>query len=92
MLCHHLLYDAFSACFFRVDRAGIAKEHIELAAKLTFVNIVVLSLICAFLDCLRRKIMIDRPVKHIVRAAEKVMEGDFSARIGKYAALTKRWV
>ena len=22
----HLLYDAFSACFFRVDRAGIAKR------------------------------------------------------------------
>ena len=65
----------------------LQKEHIELAAKLTFVNIVVLSLICAFLDCLRRKIMIDRPVKHIVRAAEKVMEGDFSARIGKIRSI-----
>ena len=61
----------------------LQKEHIELAARLTLINIVILSLICAALDYFRRKIMIDRPVKHIVHAAQKVMDGDFSVRIGK---------
>lgn len=57
------------------------RESIKPAAQVTFINVMILSLVCTFIDFFRRKIMVDRPVKHIVNGAEKVMNGDFSVRI-----------
>ena len=57
------------------------EENIQTAAKLTFANVVFLSLICTVVDALRRKIMVDGPAKRITEAAEKIMQGDFSVRI-----------
>lgn len=71
----------FLQVMLRVTGIELQKEHIESAAELTFITIVVLSLICALIDYLRRKIMIDRPVKSIASAAEKVMAGNLSVRI-----------
>lgn len=59
----------------------LAKEHIERAAKVTFLNVVLLSLLCTIIDGIRRKLMVDRPVRKIVKAAEQIMKGDFSVRI-----------
>lgn len=59
----------------------LTEANIALAAKLTFANVVILSLICTILDAIRRKITIERPVKEITEAAEKIMEGDFTVRI-----------
>lgn len=59
----------------------LTSDNIALAAKLTLVNVVILSLICTILDGVRRKLTIERPVKEITTAAEKMMEGDFSVRI-----------
>lgn len=58
-----------------------AQEHIEKAAKLTFLNVILLSLICTVIDGIRRKFMVERPVKKIINAAEQIMKGDFSVRI-----------
>lgn len=65
------------------EAAGISyhEGNIRLAATLTFGNVMLLSLICTLVDGVRRKLMIDRPVKKIVCAAEKIMQGDFSARV-----------
>ena len=57
------------------------KEDIGQAAKLTFGNVVLISLFCTLIDGLRRWYMISRPVHQIIAAAEKVMEGDLSVRI-----------
>lgn len=57
------------------------KESIGQAAKLTFGNVVLISLFCTLIDGLRRWYMISRPVHQIIAAAEKVMEGDLSVRI-----------
>lgn len=57
------------------------KEAVELAAKLTFGNVVLISLICTVIDALRRWLIITRPVRQITNAAEKIMAGDLSARI-----------
>lgn len=73
----------FLQTFASMSGISLQKEHIEMAARLTFLNIVCLSLICTLIDYLRRKIMVDRPVRHIIRAAEKVMRGDFSSKIEK---------
>ncbi len=59
----------------------LTEDNIHTAATLTFWNVVFLSLVCTVIDGVRRKIMIDRPVKKIVAAAEKIAKGDYSARV-----------
>ena len=59
----------------------LTEEHIQLAAKLTFINMVFLSLVCTLIDLIRREITVSRPVKWITDAAERVMQGDFTVRI-----------
>ncbi|MBQ9113172.1 MAG: HAMP domain-containing histidine kinase [Clostridia bacterium] len=59
----------------------LTDENLNMAAKLTFINVVFLSLIFTVIDMLRRKLTIDRPVKRITEAAERMMQGDFSTRI-----------
>ena len=56
-------------------------ENLNAAAKLTFLNVVLLSLIFSIIDTIRRKLTVERPVKHITDAAEKIMQGDFSVRV-----------
>ena len=61
--------------------AELTEKDISQAAKLTFGNVMLLSLLCTLVDAVRRKIMIERPVNHIIKAAEKVINGDLSVRI-----------
>lgn len=61
----------------------LTPENLGKAAKLTFANVLLLSLIFSVIDALRRKLTIERPVKKIVEGANKIMQGDFSVRIGK---------
>ena len=56
-------------------------ENVSTAAKLTFGNVVLITLLFGTIDYLRRKAMVDRPVKKITDATEKIMQGDFSVRI-----------
>ena len=55
--------------------------NIAAAAKITFVNVLLIAVIFTLVDHLRRKISVDRPVKIITDATEKIMKGDFSVRI-----------
>ncbi len=57
------------------------KNEIQRAAKLTFGNVLFLSLLCTVVDAVQRKFTVERPVKRIVEGAEKLMQGDFSVRI-----------
>ncbi len=59
----------------------LTRENITLAAKITFLNVTLLSLIFTLIDTLRRRLTVERPVKRIVEAAEKIIKGDFSVRI-----------
>lgn len=43
--------------------------------------IITLSVLCTLFDIVRRKIMIDRPVREILEATEKIAAGDFSVRL-----------
>ncbi len=65
------------------DTLGITftEENISVAAKLTFVNVLLISLIFTIIDAIRRKLMVDRPTKRIVEAGEKITSGDFSVHI-----------
>jgi len=57
------------------------KNNIADAAKLTFGNVLLISVLFGTIDYFRRKRMVDRPVKRILSAAEQIMQGDFSVRI-----------
>ena len=57
------------------------EENISTAAKLTFGNVILISLIFTVIDVVRRKLMVDRATKRIISAGEKITKGDFSARI-----------
>ena len=61
----------------------LTEETLGTAAKLTFVNVVLLSLIFYIIDTIRRELTVERPVNRITEAAEKIMKGDFSVRIQK---------
>lgn len=65
----------------RAMKIEFTDEMINNAAKLTFVNVILLSLIYAAIDAVRRKITLSRPTKRITDAAERLMQGDFSVRI-----------
>ena len=56
-------------------------ENIAAAAKATFLNVVLITFLFGVADYIRRKILVDRPVKKITQAAEKITQGDFSVRI-----------
>ena len=59
----------------------LTEENIAAAAKLTFGNVVLITLIFGTIDYVRRKMMVDRPVRIITEATERIMQGDFSVRV-----------
>ena len=61
----------------------LTTENIKTAAVITFWNVALLSLIFTVIDTIRRKITLDRHVKRINLAAEKITKGDFKVRIAK---------
>ncbi len=65
------------------------EENINVAAKLTFLNVALISLICTIIDAVRRKITIDRPVEKIVSAANRIAKGDYSVRIHRLKTMNR---
>ncbi len=60
---------------------SFTEKNIATAAKLTFGNVLLISLLFTIIDTVRRKLMIDRPTKRIISAGEKITSGDFNVRI-----------
>ena len=56
-------------------------DNIAEAAKITFFNVVIITALFKTADYIRRKIMVERPVKMITEAARRIMGGDFSVRV-----------
>lgn len=72
-----------------VDSLGVVltDENLAMAAKLTFGNVILLSLIFTLIDALRRKLTVERTARQITDAAKRIIAGDFSARV----APPNRW-
>ena len=64
-----------------LNTANIDMRDIRNGAIYTFGNVLFLSLSFCIFDAIRRKITVERPVKKILDATEKITEGDFSVRI-----------
>lgn len=61
--------------------ADLPESFYRERAPLVFINVIVLSTLFTLIDFIRRKITIERPVKAIVKAGERICKGDFSVRI-----------
>ena len=59
----------------------LTEKNINMAAKLTFGNVIFLSVLFTVFDAVRRKLTTGRITKHIADAAKRVVEGDFTVRI-----------
>lgn len=77
------------AIFF-YDYIGKKTDNVALVSVCIFSLIFVLSVVFVFIDSVRRKYTIDAPAEKILRATQKIAEGDFSVRLditreyGKY--------
>lgn len=56
-------------------------DDISAAAKATMLNVILISAGFAVIDLLRRRFTVERPVKRITEATEKMIAGDFDVRI-----------
>lgn len=56
-------------------------HNVAEAAKITFLNVLLITVLFKLIDYIRRKIMVERPTKVIIEATEKIMSGDFSVHI-----------
>ena len=63
------------------------EAEIAVAAKMTMVNVVLLSVVMTAIDYYRRKRMVERPVRKIIEATSKMVEGDFEVRIAPVPGL-----
>lgn len=71
----------FSVTLAKSLHVQLSQENLSLAAKLTFGNVVILSLLFTAIDFIRRELVIQRSVRHIVQAAQTIVAGDFSVRV-----------
>lgn len=71
----------FSVTLAKSLHVQLSQENLSLAAKLTFGNVVILSLLFTAIDFVRRELVIQRSVRHIVQAAQTIVAGDFSVRV-----------
>lgn len=67
----------------------LTDENLDMAAKLTFGNVLLISFLFTLIDHLRRKYTVQKPVEEIVAGVEKMMQGDFSVRIRSRKKLFK---
>ncbi|MBQ8783759.1 MAG: HAMP domain-containing histidine kinase [Clostridia bacterium] len=65
----------------------LTTENLTAAGRITFLNVVLLSVILTVGDLIRKKLTVSRSIKHITEASEKLMQGDFSVRIKPVSGL-----
>ena len=76
--CSTMLFVTILADTLQLEFTG---SNLNMAAKLTFGNVIFLSILFTVIDAIRRKLTTERITKQIAEAAKKVVEGDFSVRI-----------
>ena len=59
----------------------LTSENIADAAKITMLNVILLTLLLTLCDIIRRRLTVDRPVKTILNAGRRLTGGDFTVRI-----------
>ncbi len=66
----------------------LTNENIQTAAKLTFLNVILLSVLYTAIDTVRRKLTTQKVTKKISDAAQEIVKGDFSVRIPEISSFS----
>lgn len=66
----------------------LTRENIGVAAKVTFCNVIFLSVLFTVIDAIRRKFTTEKITKYIAEAAKRLVQGDFSVRIVPVSSLS----
>lgn len=64
-----------------LNTANLSEADIRRAAPLTFINVLVLTLLFCIIDEIRRYHMVTQPVKRILEGMNKIIAGDYTVRI-----------
>lgn len=59
----------------------LTDENLNRAAKLTFLNVIILSVVFTAIDIIRRKLTNEKITRHIVDAAKEIVKGNFNVNI-----------
>ncbi len=82
--CTTMLFVSVLASTLNVE---LTSEYIGKSAKLTFVNVIILSVLFTIIDAVRRKLTTQKITKQIADAAKSLVQGDFSVRIPNVSQL-----
>lgn len=73
---------AITCCFLLfLSHLEVDYGNVYNSGRLTFINVILISLILTILDGIYRKITLEYPMKRILKASQALIEGDFSVRI-----------
>ncbi|MBO4983233.1 MAG: HAMP domain-containing histidine kinase [Clostridia bacterium] len=59
----------------------LTSENISTPAKITMLNVLLITVLFTIIDYVRRKLTVERPTNKIIEAGRKITNGDFSVRI-----------
>ena len=68
---------------------AFTEADIQLAAKITLGNVFLLTFLLTLLDMAWRRHQVERPLRAITEAADRIIHGDFSVRIGALHAVNR---
>ena len=89
LLCAFVITISFLLFFWNFGE--INEPRIRFAAIITFINVLLITLLFTVGDAIRRRFTVDRPVKEIQDVLDRLTTGDYSARVsesfiaGKYS-------
>ena len=83
--CTTMLFVNVLANTLEIDLTSV---NIQAAAKLTFLNVILLSVLFTTIDMIRRKVTTERITKKISSAAQEIVKGDFSVRISPVSSFS----
>ena len=66
----------------------LTNENLQTAAKLTFLNVIILSMLFTAIDAIRRRMTSVRVIRHITDAAQEIVKGDFDVRISPVSSFS----
>ena len=66
----------------------LTNANIQTAAKITFLNVILLSVLFTTIDTIRRKVTTEKVTKKISTAAQEIVKGDFDVRISEISSFS----
>ena len=79
-LLRALLSSRFPFLYFLGILEKIQETQVHFAAVVTFINVLILTMLFTVGDVIRRKLTVDRPVKEIQEVLDRLTKGDYSAK------------